>query len=1057
MLVAFVLMWACTPSSLHRDNNREVAKAVGVSPLPDAMPLDTLVERIRENAGDSLVAGAVEDVTRGLADSVADLVAAVEADTVGTDSLASIGAEAVEELAAAVKADTVLADTVAKAVKEVADRVDAEEAAKAAGKVAEQAAVLQDAAIDSLIDRRTADAAVKIKRDTTTMDSLELAIYNYNKVIDDSLARDSLNRQKKNGIDAPVKYSANDSLTYIASSGTAHLYGNSHVEYINMDLQSEKIFMVLDSSLVHATGVMDSTTHRLTGTPVFKMGSDEYQSDTMAFNFKTKKGLITQVYTEQEDGFLTSELSKRGANGELFLHHGRYTTCDEPHPDFYIAMSRAKVRPGKDVVFGPAYLVVCDVPLPLAIPYGFFPFSKSYSSGFIMPTYGDETERGFYLRDGGYYFAISDKVDLKLIGEIYTKGTWGLTATSNYNRRYKYRGSFLMSYQNTVLGEKNMPDFQRNTSFKLTWTHNQDAKANPYSTLSARVNFASQSYERNNLTSMYNPQTMTQTIRTSSVSYNTRFSSLGMSISSSMELSQNMRDSTISMTLPRLNIDISRFYPFRRKKMVGKERWYEKISTSYRADFSNSINTKEEKLMHSDFRRDWKNGITHTIPVSANFNFLDVITLTPSFNFSDKTGFIKAHKYWDEKTQKEITDTVTGFYNVYNWSMSLSATTALYGMYVPNKKLFGDKVQAIRHVFTPSLSFQYAPNFGADRYGFYDYYQKTDADGNVTMVEYWPYAIANISQASKSRTGRISIDLKNNVEMKVRSAEDSVKKVSLIDEFSIRTGYNMATDIRPLDDVSTTLRIKFTKKFTLNLNLTFASYVYEADSVGATPRLSEKVTYWEKGKIGPFSQISKNFSYTLDNTKVTNFLKWLRGERDVKKNLKKKEEDEDEVEDDLTMESNVDRELEKGKHAAKKENAGKAETDDDGYMRFNIPWSLSFGYGITMRESRDKSKFNYNTMRYPYEFTQTLNFSGNIRISDGWNIQFSSGYDFENKKVSMTTASLSRDLHCFSMSCQVTLTPYASYNFSFRCNAATLTDALKYDKRSGYSNSVQWY
>ena len=450
-------------------------------------------------------------------------------------------------------------------------------------------ALLPDTAIRASAPR----AAAALKRDTSTMDSLELAIYKYNKVIDDSLRQDSLNRQRKNGIDSPVEFSANDSLIYEASSGMAHLFGDSHVKYQNMDLKSEKIYMCLDSSLVHATGGIDSITGEKMGTPVFQMGSDTYESDTMAFNFKSKKGLISQVYTQQEDGFLTSELSKRGANGELYLQHGRYTTCDDPHPDFYIAMSRAKVRPGKDVVFGPAYLVVCDVPVPLAIPYGFFPFTKSYSSGFIMPTYGDETERGFYLRDGGYYFAISDKMDLKLLGEIYTKGSWGLSAASNYRKRYRYSGSFYASYQNSVTGEKNMPDYAKQTSFKVQWSHRQDQKANPFSSLSASVNFATSSYERNNLTSMYNPQSMTQSTRTSSVSYSTSFSSIGLSISTSMNLNQNMRDSTISMTLPDLNISLSRFYPFRRKKMVGKERWYEKISMSYTGHFSNSITSKD--------------------------------------------------------------------------------------------------------------------------------------------------------------------------------------------------------------------------------------------------------------------------------------------------------------------------------------------------------------------------------------------------------------------------------------------------------------------------------
>ena len=457
----------------------------------------------------------------------------------------------------------------------------------------------------------TADSILS-PTDTTQMDSLQLAIYRHNKAIDDSIHLDSLNRQKKNGIDAPVVYEAQDSLVYDAASNTAHLYGSSTVDYENMNLQSDKIYMSLDSSLVHATGSPDSTAEDgLKGKPVFTMGQDKYDTDTMAFNFKTKKGLVRNAYTEQQDGFLTSQVSKRNDNGDIYLAHGRYTTCDAEHPDFYIALSRAKVRPGKDVVFGPAYLVVADVPLPLAIPYGFFPFTKSYSSGFIMPTYGDENTRGFYLRDGGYYFAMSDKWDLKLLGEIYTKGSWGISAASNYRKRYKYSGSFYFSYQDTKTGDKGMPDFQKQESFKIQWSHRQDAKANPFSSLSASVNFASTSYERNNLNSMYNPQSLTQSTRTSSVSWSTTFSSLGLSLSSSANLSQNMRDSSIAMTLPDLNVSISRFYPFRRKHMVGDERWYEKISLSYTGHLSNSISTKEDKLMHSNLIKDWRNGMQH--------------------------------------------------------------------------------------------------------------------------------------------------------------------------------------------------------------------------------------------------------------------------------------------------------------------------------------------------------------------------------------------------------------------------------------------------------------
>ena len=901
------------------------------------------------------------------------------------------------------------------------------------------------------------EAAAKLKRDTTTMDSIELAIYKHNKAVDDSLALDSINRSRKNGIDSPVEYSADDSLTYSAASGLAHLYGNSSVKYQNMDLASEQIYMSLDSNLVHATGKMDTTTHKLTGTPVFKMGSSEYESDTMAFNFKTKKGLISNVYTQQDEGFLTSELSKRGADGEMFLQHGRYTTCDDPHPDFYLAMSRAKVRPGKDVVFGPTYLVVADVPLPFAIPYGFFPFTKSYSSGFIMPTYGDETDRGFYLRDGGYYFAISDKMDLKVLGEIYTKGSWAVSAASNYRKRYRYSGSFLVNYQNTLHGEKNMPDFSKTTSFKVQWSHRQDQKANPYSSLTASVNFATTSFERNNLNSMYNPQAMTQSIRTSSVGWQTSFSSIGMSLTSTFNLNQNMRDSMIALTLPDLTITIAPFYPFKKKKAAGDPKWYEKISIAYNGQIKNEINTKEDKILHSSLSKDWVNGMSHTIPIKASFTLFNYVTVTPQFNFADKTLFRKVNKSWDEASQKEVADTVSGFYNLYNWNLGVNMSTKLYGFWIPNRKIFGEKVQAIRHVITPTVGFTYAPDFSTDRYGYYSTYQKTDADGKVSLVRYSPYQGGAFSPPGPGKTGVVTFDLSNNVEMKLKSEDDSTgfKKVSLIDELRAGISYNFAADVRPLSDLSTSLRLKLSKSYTLNLSAIFASYVYEADSVGATPRVSEHQTYWAKGKFGRFQGMSQNLSYTLNNEKVGNLIKWLKGEKVEKKGDKGKKKDDDEWDNDV--ETNIDKDMEKAKHGAKKGDNAKAETDEDGYMAFKMPWSISLGYGINMSEDTDVKKFNYDTMRYPYKFTQNLNVSGNLRISDGWNISFSSGYDFENQKISMTTASLSRDLHCFNMSCSVVLAPYTSYNFSFRCNAATLTDALKYDKRSSYSNAVRWY
>ena len=913
-----------------------------------------------------------------------------------------------------------------------------------------KAAKADSTAVDS-VQRR--DSLGNVVVDTTQMDSLERAIYRHNKVVDDSIRLDSLNRKRSGGIEAPIEYTANDSLVYDARMQTAHLFGSSNVKYQNMDLASDKIYMSLDSSLVHATGTRDSSVKDgVKNKPVFTMGQDKYETDTIAFNFKTKKAYIDNVYTEQEDGFLRGERSKRDSTGVIYLEHGRYTTCDEEHPDFYIALSRARVRPGKDVVFGPAYLVVADVPLPLAIPYGFFPFTKRYSSGFIMPSYGDEQARGFYLKDIGYYFALSDKWDLKLLGEIYTRGSWGFSAASNYRKRYRYNGSFLFSYQDTKTGDKGLPDYARQESFKIQWSHRQDSKANPYSSLAASVNFATSSYERNNLNSLYNPQTLTQSTRTSSVSWSTTFSSIGLTLSATANLSQNMRDSTLAVTLPDLNIAVSRFYPFKRKHAVGNERWYEKISMSYTGQIGNSINTKEDKFFKSNLIKEWRNGWNHEIPISGNFTLFNYLNVSPSFRFTDRMQSAKVERSWDTAKQVEVADTTYGFHNIYNWNFSMGMSTKLYGFWTPSRKIFGDKIQAIRHVLTPQVTFSYAPDFGASRYGYWKTYQKTDADGNVSLVEYSPYSTGMFSVPGRGKTGSISFSLGNNLEMKVKSDKDStgVKRISLIDDLAINMSYNMAAKTRPWSDLGMNIRLKWWKNYTFNMNAVFATYAYELDDQGR-PYVGTH-TEWGKGRFGRFQGMSQNISYTLTPEKLSK----LFGGGSSREDDKRRAGNGDDEGVDTDIESNVDEVMERGKHNARKEKS-KASTDEDGYMAFSMPWSLTFGYGVTMRESNDINKFNYKKMRYPYKFSQTLNVSGNIRISDGWNISFSSGYDFESHEISMTTASLQRDLHCFNMSCEVVLAPYTSYNFTFRCNAATLTDALKYDKRSGYSNAVQWY
>lgn len=889
------------------------------------------------------------------------------------------------------------------------------------------------------IDQFTADTTAVIA------DSIKVGVLVADSLATDSVAADSV--KSKSALDQPVEYTAKDSVTFEAGMGNANLYGESKVNYQNLELTADLITMNMDSSIVHAVGRMDST-GQMKGQPVFKQGSDEYEPEKISYNFKTRKAFIDNVYTPQGNGFMISQESKRDGEGVMYVRHGKYTTCNARHPHFYLALTRAKVRPGKDVVFGPAYLVVEDVPLPLAIPYGFFPFSKKYSSGFIMPTFGDESVRGFYLRDGGYYFAINDMIDLKLIGEIYTKGSWGLSAQSNYNKRYRFSGNFFLSYQNTVEGEKNMPDYAKSTSFKVQWTHRQDAKANPTQSFSASVNFATSNYERNNLTSMYNPENYTQSTRTSSVSYQKTFSDIGLTLSGSFNLSQNMRDSSLSMTLPSLDISLARFYPFKRKKMAGEERWYEKIALSYTGSISNSINTKEDQLLKSNLIKDWRNGMRHSILISATFNLFNYINISPQFNFTDRMYTHKVMKHWDQEKQKEVNDTVWGFQNVYNYDMSVSATTKLYGFYTP---LFGKKIQTIRHVFTPTVSFNYAPDFGAQRFGYYTSYVKTDAEGNVSTVNYSPYSGSLYGVPGQGKTGSISMDIANNIEMKIRTDNDSLKKISLIDELGASLSYNMAAESKPWSDLSMRVRIKTPWNYTFSMNAVFATYAYQFDENGKV-YVGDR-TEWSYGRFGRFQGMSQNLSYTFSNETFKKLFGWGKSED------KQGSGDTDDASDNTANEvgdTNVDPDLKKSQQPAGEPSGQDAEVDEDGYLKFKLPWSFTVSYGVTMAENTS-AQIKVKRMRYPYKLTHTLNFSGNIRISDGWNLSYSSGYDFNYHRLSMTTASISRDLHCFSMSASVVLSPYTSYNFTFQANASELADVLRWKKQSSYSSNIEWY
>ena len=876
-----------------------------------------------------------------------------------------------------------------------------------------------------------------LRTDSLPSDSLLPDSLATDSLMSDSLASDSSDKQP---LDAPVVYEASDSIVF-TKGGYAHLYGNGKVNYQNIELTSAKISMNMDSSTVFAEGVMD-TAGVASGTPIFKDGETPYESKTMRYNFKSKKGFINDIVTQQGEGYVTSMNAKKNDENVIYMTDGKYTTCDDhEHPHFYLKLSMAKVRPKKDVVFGPAQLVVEDVPLPIAVPFGFFPFNSTYSSGFIMPTYGDEMNRGFYLRDGGYYFAISDKMDLKLLGEIYTKGSWGLSVASNYSKRYKYSGSFNASYLVTKTGEKNMPDYAVSKDFRIQWSHRQDAKANPNSSFSASVNFATSSYDRSSLSTLYDPSSYSNNTKASSISYSRNFPDIGLNISSTFNITQNTRDSSLTMTLPDVNISLSRIYPFKRKKAAGNERWYEKISFQYTGALTNSVDTKDNLLFKTPFSQ-WETGMRHNIPVEANFTLFNYINITPSFNYTERWYTKKIMRSYDELAQEEVRDTINGFHRVYDYNMAVSMNTKLYGMYKP--LFWKSKDITIRHVLTPSVSYTYTPDFGRSKFGYYETYTYTDENGEVRTTEYSPFEGMPYGVPGQGVSQTVAFSLQNNLEMKMASDKDTTgyKKISLIDNLTANLSYDIAQ--RRWSNLTMSARLKLTKSYTFNMNATFATYAYKFDENGNV--VTSDRTEWSYGRFGRFQGYSGSFSYTLNN----DTFKKLFGKGDDKDKEKDKKKGDSEEEDGDEEEESTDSQPSPNR---KTENA---TLDPDGYLAFKMPWSLSLSYSYSIRENTS-AKINIKKMRYPYALTHSLNISGNVKIGSRWNVTYSSGYDFTSKEMSMTTVNITRDLHCFNMSCGLVFGPFTSYNFSIRANSSMLTDALKWDQRSNTGSQVTWY
>ena len=817
-------------------------------------------------------------------------------------------------------------------------------------------------------------------------------------------------------LDAPITGKNSDSLVYDVRNRRVYIYNQGEVTYQNRRLKADYMRIDMADKMIYAYGKADTLDGEPRVTkPEFTEGDAAYQMDTIAYNLDSNKAKIKGVATQQGEGWLIGGSVKKLPDNTVNIEDGKYTTCDETdHPHFYMAMTKAKVIPGKKVVTGPAYLVIEDVPIYfLGIPGGFFPISTGPKSGLLMPSYGEEYSKGFFLRDMGYYFTLGDHADLALRGGFYTLGSWEASAASRYIKRYKYSGSFNMQYSNVKTGEKGEPDYLKQSNFRIQWSHSQDPKANPGSTFSASVNFATSGYSRYSATNL-NDILATQT--NSSIAWSKNWAGTPFSLSANMAVSQNSQNKSLSVTLPNVVFNVSRVYPFKRRERMGKERWYEKISMQYTAKMTNSVTTTEDRIFSRETLDNMKNGIEHTLPVSASFNLFNYINVSPSFNYNEKWYFKRVDFEWNPVTNR--TDTLPaeyGFYRLYNYNASVSTSTTLYGMYDLTKRRKDRKIQAIRHVLTPSIGFSFAPDFGDPRYGYYRTRQ-TDSTGRTTT--YSPYAVNAYGVPSSGKSMSLNFSLSQNLEMKVLSKRDTsgMKKIKLIDDFSIRGSYNFLADSMGLSNISLSLRTTLFNNFGLNLSATLDPY-----RVSPEGRRYNKLFF-----PGRLVSTGWSFGYSFQSRK----------DRSTP------------AANDITS---IPPEYQNPFHDpyGSLDPVLRRQYMAQSYYDFSLPWNVSFNYAVNY----SINYVNNGTTGYRKNITQTVGFNGSINLTPKTGITFQGGYDIQRNKLTTSSISISRDLHCWQMSFSwIPFGYHRSWSFNIGVKAGSLSD-LKYDKsQSMYDN-----
>ena len=810
--------------------------------------------------------------------------------------------------------------------------------------------------------------------------------------------------KKKAVLDARIDYSAEDSLTFFLDNKDVFLYNKAKIDYDKMKLESGFMTVNFDTKTLFAEGVKDST-DTITQSPIFKEGNAEYKSKELKYNFDTKQGLISNVFTKESDGYLHGEKVKKKDDRTMYISSGMFTTCDnEDHPHFGISFSKAKAITDDKIVTGPAWFSLMEIPLPVGIPFAYFPFTDGKKSGFLMPSYGNAANRGYYLRNIGWYFAINDYIDLALRGDIYTNLSYALNISSSYVKRYKYRGSIEFRYEDNHTGLKNTPSYSSSSDFKFRWTHSQEAKSHPYRTFSANVNLVSSKFNQytTNVSDYFNNTT------TSSIAFSTRFGS-AWSFTANLGESYNINSGAISLDLPSMTLSSIQFYPFRKKKSSGKRKWYEDISFSYRANLMNTIDTYDSLLTSSDLIKNFRNGIMHSIPISSNVKILKHLNWTNSISYTERWYTNSISKTYNPETDLIDKDTIYGFIANRNANFTSSINTRLYGMFTFKKGF----IKAVRHVINPSISFNYTPDFSEPSLGFYDFY--TDKEGK--RVYYSKTENGVFGSPPQGASGVISFSLGNNLEMKVPDKNDTVegmRKIVLLEAFNISSGYDLARDSVNWQPLRLTARTTLFKKLLINFSAAYTPYVLNENGV-----LTNELLWHKEGRL-----------FQKQNSQWTLNMSW---------NLNSKADH-----NQTTGDYHSPTEIQYSPFSNPNEILSE-------HVDFSIPWNLTLGVNYSRLSSYIVSIAGYQTNQ-----SATLTARGDLNLTSKWKIGFSSGYDFINKDFTYTSIDFYRDLHCWEMRMNwIPFGPRQGWNFSISVKAPMLQD-LKYEKRNDFRNRMEY-